>query len=233
MANDPKKKRKKKRRANNLFEEPFMVFLGKIFDMILLNIYWLLSSVPIITMGIATSSMYYVTLKMARNDPIRSFKDYFLGIKLTFKRASLSMLFVIPLVLISYFNLAFIKGNVLELPIWMLCIFGIPIVLVLMFIGVLFPLFGFYQDNIRTTVKNAALTILRHPLAALIIAALNMVPLAMLFFYIELFLEWIIIWTFLGFGVTAYINSLILRKIFLKDFRDSDFPYVEDYMRLS
>lgn len=233
MNNDLRKKKKKKRKANNLFEEPAMIFLGKIFDMILLNVYWLLSCIPVFTIGTATSSMYYVTLKMARNDNIRSFKDYFLGFKLTFKRAALSMLFVIPLVLICYLNVSFIMGNGLNLPVWGLCIFAIPILLVAMFISIYFPLLGFYQCGIKTTVLNAAVFAVRHPIRSLIVLALNLVPFAMLFFYIELFLEWIIIWTFLGFGAIAYINSKILLKAFQEDLGESDYPYIDDFIHLS
>ena len=232
MNNDPKKKKKKKRRASNLFEEPVMVFMGKVGDMILINIFWLLSCVPIFTIGASTSAMYYVALKMARSDNIRSFKDFFLGFKLTFKRAALSMLFVVPLIMISYLNIAFIKGNGLNLPIWILCIFAIPILLVLMFVGIFFPLLGFYETNIRTTVRNAAIITIRHPLVALLALVLNLVPLVMLFFYIELFLEWIIIWTFMGFGIIAYINSKFMLKVFQKELGESDYPYVEDFTRL-
>lgn len=232
MANDPKKRKKRRRRSNNLFEEPVMVFMSKVCDMILINIYWLLGCVPLLTIGASNSALYYVALKMARNDNIRSFKDFFVGFKLTFKRSSLSMLFVVPLILICYLNLAFIKGNGLGLPVGALIVFAIPILLVLMIIGIYFPLLGFYEDSIGTTIRNAVFITIRHPLIALLVLALNLIPYVMLFFYIELFLEWIIVWTFMGFGIIAYINSKLLLKIFKKELRDSDYPYVEDFTRL-
>ena len=220
-------KTRKKNKANNLFEEPVMLFLGKVCDMLFVNIFWIICCLPVFTIGASTSAMYYVSLKMARNDTIHSFKDFFIGFKLTFKRAALSMLFVIPLVLISYLDISFIKGNGLGLPVYALVVFAIPVLLVLMFVSILFPLYAFYQDNIRTTIRNAFYLIVRHPLTMLLVLVINLVPIIMLFWFFETFLEWIIVWTFLGFGLLAYINSKLLLRIFHKDLRESDYPYID------
>lgn len=47
-------------------DNPIMEFIAKIFDLILLNLIFIFSCVPIITIGASTSALSYVTLKMVR-----------------------------------------------------------------------------------------------------------------------------------------------------------------------
>ena len=65
------------------------------FDLILLNILWLLCSVPFITIGASTTALYSVTLKMAANEEgyiIRGFWDAF---KKSFKQSTLVWLILL------------------------------------------------------------------------------------------------------------------------------------------
>lgn len=49
-------------------DNPIMEFIAKIFDLILLNLLFIFSCVPIITIGASTSALSYVTLKMVRGE---------------------------------------------------------------------------------------------------------------------------------------------------------------------
>ena len=49
-------------------DNPIMEFIAKIFDLILLNLIFIFSCVPIITIGASTSALSYVTLKMVRGE---------------------------------------------------------------------------------------------------------------------------------------------------------------------
>ena len=68
---------------NRLFSLDGKLFhiLSRIADLILLNVLWLLSSLPIITIGASTTALYYVMLKIVKNEDsyiIRSFFHSFL-----------------------------------------------------------------------------------------------------------------------------------------------------------
>jgi uncharacterized membrane protein YesL len=47
-------------------DSPFMSFIGKLADTLLLNILWLLFCLPVFTIGPSTAALYTVTLKMGR-----------------------------------------------------------------------------------------------------------------------------------------------------------------------
>ena len=46
--------------------------LGKLADLMLLNILFLVCSLPIFTIGASFTAMYYVTLKLAENEEVKA-----------------------------------------------------------------------------------------------------------------------------------------------------------------
>lgn len=57
-------------------ENPVWVFMGKLVDMLVLTGLWVLTSIPVVTIGASTAALYDVTLNLADNEEgyvIRSF----------------------------------------------------------------------------------------------------------------------------------------------------------------
>lgn len=52
------------------YDNPVWRFIGKLGDLILLNILWIVCSIPVFTIGASTTAVYYVTLKLARDEGI-------------------------------------------------------------------------------------------------------------------------------------------------------------------
>ena len=50
--------------------------LSKIGDMFILNLIYILSCIPVITIGASTTALYYTTLKMAENKESYVWRDY-------------------------------------------------------------------------------------------------------------------------------------------------------------
>lgn len=69
----------------NKLKETTLQFFYDLFDLIVINILWMVCCLPIITIGPATCGMYRVTLKMAREEPADPVKDFFRGFKDNFK----------------------------------------------------------------------------------------------------------------------------------------------------
>ena len=49
------------------YQNPVWRFMGRIADIFFLSLLWAVGSLPIITIGASTTALYYVTLKMAKN----------------------------------------------------------------------------------------------------------------------------------------------------------------------
>ena len=50
------------------YDGPVIRYLAKAGDMILLNVLWVLCSLPIVTFGAATAAAHYVALKFVRDE---------------------------------------------------------------------------------------------------------------------------------------------------------------------
>ncbi len=69
-------------KMNGLFqvENPVWVFMGKLVDMLVLTGLWVLTSIPLFTLGASTTALYYVALHLAENKEsyvVRSFMQAF------------------------------------------------------------------------------------------------------------------------------------------------------------
>ena len=63
-------------------DSSIMRFITKIASSVYLNILWFICSLPVVTIGASTTALFYVTLKMAKNEEgnitaafFRSFKE--------------------------------------------------------------------------------------------------------------------------------------------------------------
>ena len=60
------------KRMDRLFnmDNKFFTVMGRVADLIMLNVVFLICCLPIVTIGASLTALHYVTLKMARNDPL-------------------------------------------------------------------------------------------------------------------------------------------------------------------
>ena len=69
-------------------DNKFFVFMGRVADLMILNILCIICCIPIITIGASVTAMYYVTLKMARNEESYIVRSFFKSFKENFKQAT-------------------------------------------------------------------------------------------------------------------------------------------------
>lgn len=70
-------------------DNPIWRFMGKIFDIMVLTVLWVVTSIPVITAGAATAALYYVGMKLAKDQEGYVVKDFFRAFRENFKQASL------------------------------------------------------------------------------------------------------------------------------------------------
>ena len=82
-------------------ENPIMRFLSRFCDLMFLNCLFLLSCIPIITIGAAISSLYYMVLKMHKDEEPSTAKGYVKAFRSSFRQATLIWL---PLLFLFSFS---------------------------------------------------------------------------------------------------------------------------------
>lgn len=69
----------------NKLKDSTLQFFHDLFDLMVVNVLWMVCCLPIFTIGSATCAMYRVTLKLARGEAVNPARDFFRGFKENFK----------------------------------------------------------------------------------------------------------------------------------------------------
>ena len=78
----------------------FFRAIGRIIDVCWLNILWVLTSLPIITIGASTTALYYTSMKMIRNEAGYVSSDFFRSFKDNFKQSTIIWLLLLLVTMI-------------------------------------------------------------------------------------------------------------------------------------
>lgn len=81
-------------------DSPVMRFLGRLADLMILNLVTLLCCLPVVTIGASLTAMHYVLLKMVRNEESYIVRSFFKSFKENFKQATVIWLIILLLSLI-------------------------------------------------------------------------------------------------------------------------------------
>ena len=148
------------------YDNPVWRFIGKLGDLIILNVLWIVCSIPIFTIGASTTAVYYVTLKMVRDEEDSTIKSFFRSFKSNFKQATAIWLILLAAGAVLAFDFWFfttgqmnLSGNVKTV---MMAIFG-GFLLILSFIFTyVFPLQARFYNPVKRTLFNAFFMSIRH-----------------------------------------------------------------------
>ena len=83
----------------------FFRFMSKVADLCILNIICVVCCIPVITAGASITAMYYVTLKMVRNEEAYIVRSFFKSFKQNFKQATIINLIMLLIGLVLYVDL--------------------------------------------------------------------------------------------------------------------------------
>ena len=70
------------------YDNGFWRFMGKLWDALVLNILWMVCCIPLVTVGAATTAVYYVALKLARDEEGYVISSFFKSFKENFRQAT-------------------------------------------------------------------------------------------------------------------------------------------------
>lgn len=189
-------------------------FLNRLADLILLNALWLITSIPVLTIGAATTALFYVTLKGVRNEDNYIARSFFRAFRQNFRQAT-----------IIWIGL-FLSGSILAYDYYICRQISTPISLLLqnllailgLFFIILgcyvFPVLSYFENTLQKTLKNAALMSAAHLLYTVLILIVLFLPWILMQRFPAVMIAGIFIYLFIGIALTGWCNSLIFRKIF-------------------
>lgn len=194
-------------------DSKFMQAMSRISDLIILNFLFLLTSLPIFTIGAASTAMYAVAFRMGTEEEIGAFKGYLRAFRDNlWQGCALFLLLVIPAVLliVPFFFYSSLEG-LARLPAY-LCV--PPFLLLILVYSYAFPLLSQFSNTVRNTLRNALLLSVGYLPRSILIALINLLPLILYLFATFFFYRIGIVWILLYFSGAAYLNAQLLRKVF-------------------
>lgn len=203
-------------------DNPFFRFMGRVADLMALNLLWLLCCIPIITMGASTTALYYSTLKIVRNEDASIIRMFFHSFRKNLKQGIfLNLIFLaMGLFLFIDIRICFLLNppvNRVLLGVFLLLALGY-----LTLISYSFPMLAQFDNSLRNLLKNALLMGFSHLPFTIIIILLNLFPVLFFIFQTYYFLRLLSVWLFIGFSGIAWLNSHMFKQIFARYMPDKE-----------
>ena len=197
------------------YDNPVWRFIGKFGDLIILNVLWLVCSLPIFTIGASTTAVYYVTLKLARDDDGYTIRSFFKSFKENFKQSTIIWLILLLAGAILgvdlYFFARLFNGSSTVKTV-MLTVF---LAMALIYAAVamyIFPLQSRFYNPLKRTFFNAFFMSIRHLFRTIGMIVIDGVLIAAGFVF--MIPPVLMIFMLFGFPLLAFINSYILSPVF-------------------
>ena len=196
----------------NLFnlDGPVLQFINKIVYSVYLNILWFICCIPIVTIGASTTALFYVSLKLAKNEEGNVTKAFFRSFRENFRQGT-----VIWLILLAFGLVLGVDGYVLyhmrfENVFWTLCTaaFCVAVAAYAIVLMYIFPLLARFDNTVGAMFKNALFIGIRFLFCTAVMAVIYFV---MLLVIVRIFTPAVIF----GEGLCALLCSYLLSNVLL------------------
>ena len=206
-------------------DNAFFRFMGRVADTIILNIFFLITSLPIVTIGASYTAMYYYCTKAVANEEGYLWKSYWKSFKTNFVQGFLMEVFFVIVGVILYIDIRYLYGRIIDgsgfgWRILFFIVVGMAVLAVLTFMYA-FPILSRFDNTTFKIIKNAAFMSIRH--LPQTVPLLLILGVAVLIGY----LMWPVSMLFVV-GAWVYISSIFFYKV-LDRYMLKDEHYDEDY----
>lgn len=212
------------------YDNPVWRFIGKFFDVMILNVLWVICSIPIVTIGASTTAVYYVTLKLVRDQDSTTVKAFFKSFKENFKQATIIWLILLAVGLVlgaDFYILTTVQAVASTVRNVMLAVFVMMAAVLAGIMLYVFPLQCRFYNPVKRTLFNAFFMSIRHLLHTIGLLAMDL-ALPLLAFTVAPMLQPLLF--LFGFPLMAFFNSYIFAMIFDKYMPEQKEEELEDRM---
>ena len=191
--------------------------LSKVADLMILNILFIVTSLPIVTIGASLTALNFVALRYPKNQYESIPRDYLRSFKQNFRQATISwgVLVLVGAALAAWYVLV---TNLTLGAVVQLILLVVWYVLAVAFVGTalwVFPYLSRFEGSTREVFRNARLMSWRHPLATLTIVVILGLSILLTVFYPQL-VGYGLFWFVIGFAAVAVLQGLMFARVFRK-----------------
>ena len=193
-------------------DNPFFGFMSRLGDLLILNILFVITCIPVVTIGMSCAALYRVTLRMARKESNYAVKEYLQACRGEWKKSTVIWIFFLATGGLLLFDVL-VAGemwNAINAAVGML------ILLWAFLFTWAFPLQARFENPVRITLKNALYMSVRYLPFTILMTVLNAVPAVCIVIGGGIMFLTVPIYVVVGFSLTARINAVFLDRSFRK-----------------
>ena len=193
-------------------DNKFFSFMTKVADVMILNILFIMTCIPVITIGASLTALYSVTLRQSAGKSAYVASEYLHAWKENYKQSTIVWCF-----LMIVFGLFFMNLNVpAEASGYqiMRVLLIISFVFTIMIFLYIFPLLAKFENTIKHTLVNAFLMSVRHLMTTCILFGTAVFFVLITFLYPAMIEINAMLWFLFLFAGIARIQADFLNKVF-------------------
>lgn len=199
-------------------DSPAFEFLTDIANMVIVNILFLVCSIPVVTIGASYAALHKVMQELSfGNEKSSVFKAYFQAFKENWKQGSKIEIAVVLVIAGVFCNelliqVAFGKKGIEILN-------TIIFIFTMYFSGLLGILVSFvvrYQNTMLEHLHNALYFTIKKPFRTIVMSVCVGAPAFLCLYHFDLFLRTIMFWTFFGVAGLSWLENKIVYPVFME-----------------
>lgn len=187
--------------------------IGRVGDLALVNILFLLCSIPVVTLGASAAALNTVSFQMVRGENPSIISTFFCAFRRNFWQATLLNLLFLLLGAGLYLDLRVMQANLSAFPLVLWVGAGLLALAAALTLPFAFALQARFDNSVWKTLQNAFVLAVTHTLSAIAAAVLTLLPLALLLFAPYYLLLSSVFWFLFGFSLAALANSWLFERI--------------------
>lgn len=198
---------------------PVFRVISRLSDLVIVNILWLICSLPIVTIGASTTALYSVCMKMARDEEGKIVKNFFDSFKSNFKQSTGIWLVMMLIILVlggDFYIVTYMPELIGSMVSYLKGLSLAGFILLFLASEFIFPVLARFENSTKNIIRNALLMELGNVVYLLGVTVINCIILAIYLFYPEGFMNMLFVIILFGASIPAYLNGSLFRKMFEK-----------------
>lgn len=198
-------------------ESPAMRFLAKLADLMVLNLLFIVTSLPLVTLGASLTALNATAIALVTDRYESVAATYLTSWRSNARQGSLLGLAVVGVaaVLGAWYV---VVDNAAVPAVARLVLLALLILASYRFLGTAVFVFAYqatFADSVGRVLGNARRMSARHPLSTFMVLLVTVLPFVVGVYYPQMFV-WGVVWVAFGFSGIAFVNAVLLVNVFTK-----------------
>jgi len=196
-------------------DSPLVRFLTKLADLMVLNVLFIVTSLPVVTLGASLTALNHTAMRIVTDNYESVSATYLRSFRSNLREGSVLGLVGLGLLAVAGAWYVVIDNLRVSTPV-RACLFVLFFLAVYRLLGTLlfvFPYQATFDNTVPEVLNNARRMSARHPFACLTVLLVS-VPAILVSVYVPAVVGWGLVWLAVGFAGVAFLTGIVFVDVF-------------------